>query len=313
MNTLNDSASTAVDTLPAIINNLSDVEMAYAGFLRRFHGNTLELYKYHLGEYLKWCQGHGLHPLHDVKRAHIEFYVSYLLEDRGLKPSSIGTRMSPVKGFYKFAVIDEMIIRNPAEYVALPKITFEKSPRLPYRDLMTWLEIAKETGVRHWALTTVLAGMALRISEAASLRVESYLPNIENGQHIMKFTQKGGGQAAMPVAMPVLHAIEAVRAGRTEGPLIPTLAGGQLTRSSATGLVETVNRRAAKAGMKRHINPHLIRKAAITELLNSGGTIRDAQIFARHVDPRTTSQHYDLGRDNHYQHPTHVIAARLAA
>lgn len=300
--------------LPAIVATLNDVEIAYAGFLARHTGATFELYRYHLTEYLKWCQGHGLHPLRDVKRVHVELYVRYLLEEKGLKASTIGTRMSPVKGFYKFAVIDEQIVRNPAEYVALPKVSYEKSPLVPYRDLMTWLEIAKAISARHWALTTLLSGMALRISEAASLRVESYLPHVEQGQHIMKFRQKGGAQAAMPVALPVLHALEAVRAGRTEGPLIPQRDGvSHLTRCGAAGLIETVNRRAAKQGFTRHINPHLIRKMAITELLESGATIREAQLLARHVDPRTTSQHYDLGRSNHYQHPTHVIAARLAA
>lgn len=302
------------DTLPAVVSSLSSVEIAYAGFLSRFHGATFELYEYHLKEYLRWCAGHGLHPLDDVKRVHIELYVRHLVEEKKLKPSTVGSRMSPVKGFYKFAVIDEQILRNPAEYVALPKVTYEKSPLVPYRDLMTWLEVAKGISARHWALTAVLAGMALRISEAASLRVESYLPNIEQGQHIMKFIQKGGGKAEMPVALPVLHAIETVRAGRTEGPLIPQLDGvSPLTRCGAAGLVETVNRHAVKVGMTRHINPHLIRKMAITELLESGASIREAQLFARHVDPRTTSQHYDLGRSNHYQHPTHVIAARLAA
>lgn len=304
----------ATASLPATIGNLGAVEVAYAGFLARYQGATFELYRYHLGEYLKWCQSHGLHPLNDIKRVHIEFYVRHLLEDLGLKASSVGTRMSPVKGFYKFAVIDEQILRNPAEYVALPKISYEKSALVPYRDLMTWLEIAKDISARHWALTTLLSGMALRISEAASLRVESYLPNIEQGQHIMKFTQKGGGKAAMPVALPVLHALEAVRDGRTEGPLIPQRDGvSHLTRCGAAGLVDTVNRNAAKKGMTRKINPHLLRKMAITELLESGATIREAQQLARHVDPRTTSQHYDLGRSNHYQHPTHIIAARLAA
>ncbi len=301
------------DALPALIADRSEAEIAFVGFLGRYHGATLRLYEYHLKEYLKWCAGHGLDPLHDIKRVHVELYVRHLLEEKGLKPSTIGTRMSPVKGFYKFAVIDETILRNPAEYVALPKITYKKSELVPYRDLMLWLEVAKEIGPRHWAMTTLLAGMALRISEAASLRVESYLPNIEQGQHIMRFTQKGGALAQMPVALPVLHALESVRAGRTEGPLIPTRDGRQLSRGAATGLVETVNRRAAKRGMTRHINPHLIRKLAITELLESGASIRDAQLFARHVDPRTTSQHYDLGRSNHYQHPTHQIAARLAA
>lgn len=234
------------DALPALIANRTDVEIAFVGYLGRFHGATLRLYEYHLKEYLTWCAGHGLNPLHDIKRVHVELYVRHLLEEKHLKASTVGTRMSPVKGFYKYAVIDETILRNPAEHVALPKITYKKSQLVPYRDLMLWLETAKDIGPRHWALTTLLAGMALRISEAASLRVESYLPNIEQGQHIMHFTQKGGGKAQMPVALPVLHALEAVRDGRTEGPLVPTRDGRQLSRGAATGLVETVNRRAAK-------------------------------------------------------------------
>ena len=299
--------------LPAIVSSLDTVQMTYVGFLSRFHGSTLSLYEYHLKEYLKWCAEHGLHPLDDIKRVHVELYVRYLIEQRGMKPSSIGTRMSPVKGFYKFAVIDELILRNPAEYVALPKITYQKSKLVPYRDLMLFIETAKECGPRHWAMVVLLSGMALRISEAASLRVESYLPNIEQGQHVMRFTQKGGAEAAMPVPLPVLHAIEQIRAGRTEGPLVPTRDGRQLTRSAAAGLVSTVNRRAAKKGLDRYINPHLLRKMAITEALEMGMSIREAQLFARHVDPRTTSQHYDLGRSNHYQHPAHQVAARLSA
>ena len=300
-------------TLPAMVSQLDTVKLTYVAFLSRFHGTTLELYEYHLKEYLRWCAGHGLHPLDDIKRVHVELYIRYLLEEVGLKPSSVGARMSPVKGFYKFAVIDELILRNPAEYVAMPKITYTKAKLVPDRDLMLFIETAKDTSPRHWALTVLLSGMALRISEAASLRVESYLPNIEQGQHIMRFKQKGGAEAARPVPLPVLHAIEGVRAGRESGPLVATRDGRPLTRSAAAGLIETVNRRAAKRGLTRHINPHLLRKMAITEALEMGISIRDAQLFARHVDPRTTSQHYDLGRSNHYQHPTHQVAARLAA
>jgi integrase/recombinase XerD len=124
--------------------------------------------------------------------------------------------------------------------------------------------------------------------------------------------EKGGNERTTPVPMPVLRVLELVRDGREEGPMIPRRDGGQLTRHGATGLVETVNRRAVKAGMKRHINPHLLRKMAITEALDMNMSIRDVQEFARHADPRTTSRSYDLGQANPYRHPVHQIAARLA-
>jgi len=303
-------SSAGVLSLPSLVDDLEPLQLAYLSYLGDYHGATLINYRYHLDRYLRWCATHGLDAL-AVKRVHLELYVRHLLEEQGLKPSSVNSSMTPVKGFYDAAVGDEVIDRDPTRRLKLPKFSYEKSALVPFRDLMLFLEVAKSISARHWALTQLLSGMGLRISEAASLRIEDY-QTVEQGQHMLRFVQKGGATAVVPVPLPVLHALDAARAGRTSGPLIATRAGGPLTRGGATGLVETVNRRAAAQGLKRHINPHLLRKSAVTEALEMGMSIRDAQTFARHADPRTTSKHYDLGRANHYRHPGHQIAARLA-
>jgi integrase len=54
-----------------------------------------------------------------------------------------------------------------------------------------------------------------------------------------------------------------------------------------------VLRIAKSAGIPRHVSPHSMRHAAITNALDAGVPLRDAQILARHADPRTT-EHYDL-------------------
>ncbi|WP_422723746.1 tyrosine-type recombinase/integrase [Intrasporangium calvum] len=55
-----------------------------------------------------------------------------------------------------------------------------------------------------------------------------------------------------------------------------------------------VARIAKAAGIPRHISPHSLRHAAITNALDAGVPLRDAQILPRHADPRTT-EHYDRG------------------
>jgi integrase/recombinase XerD len=55
-----------------------------------------------------------------------------------------------------------------------------------------------------------------------------------------------------------------------------------------------VARIATAAGIPRHISPHSQRHAAITNALDASVPLRDAQIPARHADPRTT-EHYDRG------------------
>src|SRR3954465_13480947 len=65
-----------------------------------------------------------------------------------------------------------------------------------------------------------------------------------------------------------------------------------------------VLRVAKVAGIPRHISPPSLRHAAITNALDAGVPLRDAQILARHADPRTT-EHYDRARGNLDRHGVH--------
>jgi integrase/recombinase XerD len=80
------------------------------------------------------------------------------------------------------------------------------------------------------------------------------------------------------------------------------------------GLVDVywiVVRIARTAGFPRHISPHSLRHAAITNALDAGVPFRDAQILARHADPRTT-EHYDRARGNLDRHGVHFLTAYVA-
>ena len=50
------------------------------------------------------------------------------------------------------------------------------------------------------------------------------------------------------------------------------------------------------AGVPRHISPHSLLQAAISNALDAGVPLRDAQILARPADPRT-AEHYARARD----------------
>jgi integrase/recombinase XerD len=70
--------------------------------------------------------------------------------------------------------------------------------------------------------------------------------------------------------------------------------------------------RVAKATrIPRHIGPHSLRHAAITNALDAGVPLHDAQILARHADPRTT-EHYDRSRGNLDHHGVHFLTAYVA-
>ena len=66
-----------------------------------------------------------------------------------------------------------------------------------------------------------------------------------------------------------------------------------------------------KGKIPRHMSPHSLRHAAITNALDAGVPLRDAQILARHAYPRTT-EHYDRARGNLDRHGVHFLTAYAA-
>jgi site-specific recombinase XerD len=69
-----------------------------------------------------------------------------------------------------------------------------------------------------------------------------------------------------------------------------------------------VQRIARAAGIPRHISPHSLRHAAITNALDAGVPLRDVQLAARHADPRTTTN-YDHRRQNFDRHAAYAVVA----
>jgi integrase/recombinase XerD len=113
----------------------------------------------------------------------------------------------------------------------------------------------------------------------------------------------------MPLTVPVLRILDACRGERTEGPLIPRPhTGNPIDRRDCYRMVVRI---AKMAGIPRHISPHSLRHAAITNALDAGVPLRDAQILARHADPRTT-EHYDRARGNLDRHGVHFLTAYVA-
>ncbi len=92
---------------------------------------------------------------------------------------------------------------------------------------------------------------------------------------------KGSKPATMPLTVPVIRTLEACRGERTEGPLVlRPLSGKPIDRRDCYRMVLRI---AKAAGIPRHVSPHSLRHASITNALDAGVPLRDAQILARHA------------------------------
>ena len=252
---------------------------------------------------------HGLDPVVGVQRAHVELYIRQL-GDRGLMDSSVVTMMRGVRGFFRFAHVDGLIPSDPAVYARLPKVHRDESRTqgLDRLELIRFLQVAQTITVHRGALAYLLGINALRASEAAAVRIEDYADTLR-GHRVLHLVGKGNKPATMPVTVPVLRVLEACRGERTSGPLIlRPLTGNPIDRRDVYRMVARI---AKGAAIPRHISPHSLRHAAITNALDAGVPLRDAQILARHADPRTT-EHYDRARGNLDRHGVHFLTAYVA-
>lgn len=295
--------------LPFRPDTMTPAQLAAVSFLARYTGQTHSMYAYQLRRWFAWCQTNQLDPLVGVERAHVELFIRYLGEG-GLMASSVNSSMHAVRGFFKFAHIDGLIISDPAVYARLPKVHSDESRTqgLDRLELIRFIQIAQTITVHHGALAYLLGINALRASEAAAVRIEDYRETLR-GHRVLHLVGKGNKPATMPVTVPVLRALEACRGERTSGPLVlRPMTGNPVDRRDIYRMVQPI---AKAAGIPRHISPHSLRHAAITNALDAGVPLRDAQILARHADPRTT-EHYDRARGNLDRHGVHFLTAYVA-
>ena len=295
--------------LPFQPTSMSTAQLAAVSFLARYAGRTHAMYTSQLARWFAWCEGNGLDPLLGIQRAHVELYIRHL-GDCGLMDSSIVTMMHGVRGYFRFAHIDGLITADPAVYARLPKVQCDESRTqgLDRLELIRFLQVAQTLAVHHGALAFLLGINALRASEAAGVRVEDYADTMR-GHRVLHLVGKGNKPATMPVTVPVLRVLEACRGQRTSGPLVRRpVSGKPIDRRDVYRMVARI---AKAAAIPRHISPHSLRHAAITNALDAGVPLRDAQILARHADPRTT-EHYDRARGNLDRHGVHFLTAYVA-
>jgi integrase len=175
-------------------------------------------------------------------------------------------------------------------------------------ELIRFLQVAQTISVHHGARAYLLGINALRAPKQQpthrGLRVvATEPPRPAPGRQGQQARDDAGHR---PGAARVL---EACRGERTEGPLVlRPLTGNPIDRRDAYRMVTKI---AKVAGIPRHISPHSLRHAAITNALDAGVPLRDAQILARHADPRTTER-YDRARGNLDRHAVHFLTDYVA-
>jgi len=287
---------------PALILGSAD-DVARA-FLLGYAGHTRAAYARDLADWGRFCEQVGVDPL-QATRAHVDAYARSLAELEHRSPATVARRLSALAGFYRYALSEDLIVRNPVAPIRRPKGGSDTvSTGLDRDELSALVAAAKADSPRSHALVILLGLNGLRVSEALAADVTDL--STERGHRVLFITRKGGKRATVPLAPRTAETLDAYLAGRTTGPLFATSTGARLDRAATWRLLRKLARRAVprKAGS---IHPHDLRHSFVTLSLDAGASLRDVQDAAGHADPRTTRR-YDRARYNLDRHPTYTLA-----
>jgi integrase/recombinase XerD len=194
---------------------------------------------------------------------------------------------------------------SPAEHVRRPAVPAESPTlgftHLPFEALLT--AARQSANLCDFALVAMPGLLGLRIFEATGANITDL--GEQHGHRALRVSGKGTKVALIPLPPAAGKAIDQAIGDRVGGPILRNRRGARMDRHAAT---RRPRRLAAGAGLPiARPHPHMLRHTFATTMLDAGVDPRDAQIAARHADPRTTMR-YDRARTNHDRHPNYILA-----
>jgi integrase/recombinase XerD len=265
--------------------------------------NSLASYRRDLARYLEFLTEVGVHSPEDVTEGHVLAFLGRLREGdadhQALAASSAARTVVAVRGFHRFAVLEELSSTDPAADVRPPAPPRRLPKALPISQVEALLAATGEgrtpKELRDRALLELLYGTGARISEAVGLDVDDHDP--EAGA--LRLHGKGGKERIVPVGRYATEATEAylVRGrptlaarGTGDSALFLNSRGGRLSRQSAWTVLRSA---AEKAKISSDVSPHTLRHSFATHLLDGGADVRVVQELLGHASV-TTTQIYTL-------------------
>lgn len=266
-----------------------DTRLLQGFLISKANLNTRHAYQRDLLNLQSWLIGYSL-TLTQATRPILDLYREQLANRDNYSPASQARKLAAVSAFYGYLVKSEKLGANPASDIERPKVGSD-TPRtgLTRAEAQSIIAKAKEESASHSALVALLLYRGLRVSEAVALNTQDL--SSESGSLVALVRRKGGKRQRIsfpPEAAKLLK--PAIKLG--EGALIRGERGGRITRQSAARMVAQL---AKKIELNRALCPHDLRHAAITNLLDAGGSLAEAQDFAGHASPVTTRR-YDRTR-----------------
>jgi integrase/recombinase XerC len=290
--------------------------LIYLRSVRNSSPHTIRSYETDLDQFLKFLTppGTAMPSPQNVTHLMIREFVANL-HDLQLEKSSIARKLAAIRSFFKFAVREGMLVRNPARMVATPKLPKRIPSVLSAEDLNAFLdsvaaEPTRPSGhrkrasakdgsklmvKRDRAVLELLYASGLRVSELTGLN----LADVDRKELMLRVRGKGNKERIVPYGGKAEQALEAYEPLRQQ---VLHKAGGRGDRQAVflnhlgarltqRSVARIVKKYARLANASWDLHPHSLRHAFATHLLADGADLRAIQELLGHSSLSTTQRY----------------------
>lgn len=221
------------------------------------------------------------------------------LKDSGANSSSISRMVSAIRGFYRFALTENLTKIDPTAHLdnykpwqTLPKFLNQGE----IEALLRQPELETDQGLRDRAMLETLYATGLRVSELVKLRMS----DIDLDSGVLTCFGKGSKQRKVPLGRSAISFLKRyfparlrLLNGKQSDLLFIDPNGKEITRQKFWKLIKHYG---DAAGID-YITPHLLRHSFATVLLANGADLRSVQMMLGHSDISTTQIYTHVTND----------------
>uniref|UniRef100_A0A7C4G8X1 Tyrosine recombinase XerC n=1 Tax=candidate division WOR-3 bacterium TaxID=2052148 RepID=A0A7C4G8X1_UNCW3 len=259
---------------------------------RRCSKHTIAAYRLDLEQFFDYCIDRlDSRPLNRLTHAEIRDYLGFVLS-HGYERRSAARKLSSIRSFFRYLVRTGAAPASPARTVKSPRL----GRRLPA--LLSQFQVAQaleplgdsEAALRDIAILEVLYGSGLRIAELVGLN----LSDIDFRSETIKVRGKGNKERILPLGRAEREALERYLPKRSQPDAEPVFLSLRGRRLSIRAVRNIVGKLLSRVAGVTATNPHALRHAFATHLLERGADLRAVQELLGHASLSSTQVYTHL-------------------
>jgi integrase/recombinase XerD len=308
------------EIIELVRNNILHQYLTYLRVEKGLRPLTCEAYRRDLALFAEYLEGAHALPV-TAGQSQVAGFLEHL-QKHGVQSRSVARKLSCLRGFYKWLLLDKRIahdptvnLESPASWKILPKALApsEVDRMMQHAGTAADHPQADAVALRDRAIVEMLYAGGVRVSELTGLGVEDL--SLAEGRMLVR--GKGDKERLVPLGRMAIEALEAyltrgrpslatLRPGEGQSRLFLSVRGAALTRQWVWRLVKRLDSRAS---------PHVLRHSCATHMVENGADLRTVQTLLGHADISTTQvyTHLALGRLKAVHRAHHPRATRAGA